>query len=44
VTGKSYLEFLSTAGFESARLGGPTGYVTSKYTEAWYVEARKPTQ
>ena len=40
--GRSYLAKLRDAGFEAAEVLMATGYVTSRYTAAYYVAARKP--
>ena len=40
--GRSYLAKLEAAGFAEAAVVGATGYVTSRYTAAHRVTARKP--
>jgi hypothetical protein len=39
--GRSYLEKLKAGGFHGAEIRGPTGYVTSRFTAAYYVTAVK---
>ena len=40
--GRSYLAKLRAAGLEQAEVREATGYVTSQYTAAYHVVARKP--
>jgi len=40
--GRSYLAKLQAAGFCEAEVIGKTGYVTSRFTEAFHIRASKP--
>lgn len=39
--GKAYLALLEECGFREAKVLGPTGVTTSKYTAAFHITARR---